>query len=295
MNTRILLVPALALTLVSCSTLKKGYDSVATGTKAAWGAVAGAGESVVEGTTNLGKKTASAVTGNLKDEPGFAELMLSYNGKVGSIIIQLDETAAPEHVKNFRKLAKQGFYDNMGVHRTVPDTLIQTGDPRSRHESSRSVWGLGGPGYTLPAEINLPHKRGSVGMARLGNRLNPTRQSNGSQFYICLKPMPALNGEYTVFGQVTSGLKFADAVSKADADQNDAPVRMVKVLSLRLIDDATAAAAPEPAPEVLKELEASAAPEFDMPLEDDAPRKSRRSQEPQERKGWFGRVLGGLW
>lgn len=285
------------LGLTSCSTMKRGYDSVAKSTGAAWDAVA-------DGTMKLGKKTAEAAeatgrtaaraaTGQLKPDPAFAEITISLNRQKGVIGLELNEKAAPAHVANFRKLVKDGYYNGLGVHRAVPGTLIQTGDPRSKSMSARSVWGLGGPGYTVPQEIKLPHKRGSVGMARIGDRLNPTRQSNGSQFYISLKPMPELDGAYTVFGEVVSGLAFAEAIANTAADENDAPLRMVKVESIRLVEsrppelEATqAAAAAAPAAEISEPIPDS--------LDEPAPAAPAASP-LQKPKGFWGRLFDRFW
>ena len=288
------------LFLTSCSMLKSGYDSVAKGTGAAWDAMAGAGGAVVDATANVGKKTGRLMTGKLKADPTVAEVSVNLDGRVGIILIELDEAAAPQHAENFRKLVKKGYYDGLGVHRAVPNHLIQTGDPRSKHENARAVWGLGGPGHTVPAEIKLPHRRGSVGMARLGDRLNPTRQSNGSQFYICLKNMPELDGGYTVFGRVISGIEFADAISKTSTDDNDAPLRMVKVERIRMIDSPAAAApapvatsAPasgpaSPAEVAKKKKKGEAAAPVTVPAPEAPPA-------PEKKKGWFKRMMGGIW
>ncbi|MFM7180679.1 MAG: peptidylprolyl isomerase [Verrucomicrobiales bacterium] len=291
----VLAVAIAGLSLTSCSMLKSGYNSVAKGTGAAWDAMAGAGGAVVNATANVGKKTGRLMTGKLKADPTIAEVSVNLDGRVGIILIELDDAAAPQHAENFRKLAKKGYYNDLGVHRAVPNHLIQTGDPRSKHENARAVWGLGGPGHTVPAEIKLPHRRGSVGMARLGDRLNPTKQSNGSQFYICLKSLPELDGGYTVFGRVVSGIEFADAISKTSTDDNDAPLKMVKVERIRMIDStaaaepaaATAPVAPAPAPKADKKKQPAAAPAA-------APTPATEPA-PEKKKGWFKRMLGGIW
>ena len=306
MKPSILPVILLGCCLVSCSTMKRGYDSVARGTGAAWGAVANASSAVVSSTASLGKKTTKLVTGKIKAEPTIAEVTLSLDGRQGVIAIALDDQAAPQHAENFRKLVKENYYDGLGVHRAVPNHLIQMGDPRSKHESARAVWGLGGPGYTIPAEIGLPHRRGSVGMARLGDRLNPTRQSNGSQFYICLKPSPDLDGEYSVFGRVIGGLEFADAIAKTPADDNDAPLNKVTIVGVRMVEGVSPAATAQPAPQAAPMPAApnAAAP---APAAAKPAKKAKKSAEyvpaapsapaapPAKRKGWFGRTLDRIW
>jgi cyclophilin family peptidyl-prolyl cis-trans isomerase len=95
--------------------------------------------------------------------------------------------------ENFKKLARKGFYKGIAVHRAIPSMLVQLGDPLSRKKDRNRV-GTGGPGYTLPPEIRRKHTKGAVAAARLGDQINPARMSNGSQFYICLAPMPNWTG-----------------------------------------------------------------------------------------------------
>ena len=123
--------------------------------------------------------------------------------KYGKIYIELFTDGAPNTVENFKKLAEQGFYDGLTFHRYEPGFVIQGGDPEGT--------GAGGPGYTIKAEINShKHLKGAVGMARRSDDLD----SAGSQFYITLQETPALDGGYTVFGQVVGGM---DVVMKLRA------------------------------------------------------------------------------
>jgi len=128
----------------------------------------------------------------------------------GSVIIELYKEEAPKTVANFIKLSKSGFYDGLTFHRVVPDFVAQGGDPQGT--------GAGGPGYTLPAEIspNLKHVEGAVAMARLPDSANPQRRSSGSQFYICLKDVFFLDGQYTVFGQVREGMAVVKQIAVGD-------------------------------------------------------------------------------
>src|SRR5437773_2494053 len=97
------------------------------------------------------------------------------------VVIALDASAAPGTVANFEKLLQRGFYNKLRIHRVIPDYLLQMGDPLSRKRDKIAA-GTGGPGYTLPAEIHRQTVRGSVAMARLPDKINPARRSNGSQF-----------------------------------------------------------------------------------------------------------------
>jgi cyclophilin family peptidyl-prolyl cis-trans isomerase/Flp pilus assembly protein TadD len=129
----------------------------------------------------------------------------------GNIVVDLNAAEAPQTVNNFVYLARQGFYDDLTFHRVENSagfSLIQGGDPTGT--------GRGGPGYTVPAEIGLPHDAGAIAMARLGDQVNPERASSGSQFYICLDPIHQLDGAYTVFGYVVEGLDVAKKIAVDD-------------------------------------------------------------------------------
>jgi cyclophilin family peptidyl-prolyl cis-trans isomerase len=126
----------------------------------------------------------------------------------GDIVVQLDAGAAPQTVNNFVFLAREGFYDGLTFHRVEPGFVIQGGDPLGS--------GRGGPGYTVPAEIKLPHVEGAIAMARQGDAVNPTRASSGSQFYITLAPTPFLDGGYTAFGRVTGGMDVVKSIAVGD-------------------------------------------------------------------------------
>ncbi len=153
----------------------------------------------------------------------------------GTIVIDLFEKDAPITVENFRKLANEGFYKGTRIHRIFPGAMIQGGDPISKKGTSHPDLGTGGPGYTLPAEIRRKHVKGAVAMGRLPDNLNPSRASNGSQFYIALEPMPSLDGAYTVFGVVASGLDVVESISRLPADSNDAPTVTVEILSVEFV------------------------------------------------------------
>src|SRR4029079_19337997 len=96
--------------------------------------------------------------------------------------------------------------------------------------------GTGGPGYTLRAEIRRRHLRGAVAMGRVPDNINPNRQSNGSQFYVCLQAIPSQDGKDTVFGEVVSGLSALDEISRLPADSNANPFDRVVVTKVYLID-----------------------------------------------------------
>ena len=123
----------------------------------------------------------------------------------GDILFQLFPDDAPIHTAAFIKLADAGFYDGLTFHRVEPGFVVQGGDP--------SGDGTGGPGYHLKAEFNArPHLRGTVAMARAS-----APDSAGSQFYICLGDARFLDGQYTVFGQMTEGFEALNAIRRGDA------------------------------------------------------------------------------
>jgi cyclophilin family peptidyl-prolyl cis-trans isomerase len=131
----------------------------------------------------------------------------------GRIVIRLAAKEAPRTAANFRRLVATGFYDGTCFHRVIPGFMIQGGDPLSRDADPFND-GLGGPGYTQPAEIALPHVRGAVAMARMPDAVNPAKESNGSQFFVCVADRPDLDrGGYTVFGRVISGMEVADRIA----------------------------------------------------------------------------------
>ena len=106
--------------------------------------------------------------------------------------------------------------------------MIQGGDPNSKGDD-RSKDGLGGPGYTIDAEIGLTHDRGVIAAARLGDAVNPARKSNGSQFYITVAPTTFLDGQYTVFGKIVKGMDVVDKIAAVPRDSNDNPIQKVLI------------------------------------------------------------------
>jgi peptidyl-prolyl cis-trans isomerase B (cyclophilin B) len=112
----------------------------------------------------------------------------------GSITLELFDADAPGTVKNFVKLAEEGFYDGLAFHRVIDGFMAQGGCPNTREGASGRP-GTGGPGYTIPCEINSnKHVAGTLSMAHAG------RDTGGSQFFLCHAPQPHLDGQHTVFG-----------------------------------------------------------------------------------------------
>ncbi len=144
--------------------------------------------------------------------------------KYGTIVLKFFPDVAPNHVDNFIELAKKGFYNGTIFHRVIPGFMIQGGDPNTKGPDT-STYGMGGPGYTLKAEFNKrPHVRGTLSMARSGHP-----DSAGSQFFICVADAPFLNGNYTVFGEVVSGMDVADKIANLPRDARDMPLERVEM------------------------------------------------------------------
>ena len=185
----------------------------------------------------------------------------------GRMVLQLSN-ATPQHRDNFLKLVREGFYDNVLFHRVIKDFMIQGGDPESREAKPGQMLGNGGPGYTVPAELvdSLIHRRGALAAARLGDAMNPRKESIGSQFYIVqgrpwkdadLAAMesrsgrkysdeqkevyrtqggtPHLDGGYTVFGQLIEGMDVLDKISKSVTGGADRPTTDVRILKAGLL------------------------------------------------------------
>jgi peptidyl-prolyl cis-trans isomerase B (cyclophilin B) len=146
----------------------------------------------------------------------------------GNISFNLLPDLAPETVRNFVTLAKNGFYDGTLFHRVIPGFMIQGGDPNTKNPNMKSQWGMGGPGHTVKAEFSSrSHLRGIVSMAR-----STDPNSAGSQFFIVTKDSTFLDREYTVFGEVTEGMNVADKIVSLDKDQNDCPLEDAKMAKI---------------------------------------------------------------
>jgi peptidyl-prolyl cis-trans isomerase B (cyclophilin B) len=153
-----------------------------------------------------------------------AETRAVIETKFGNIELKFFPDAAPIHVNNFIELAKKGFYDGTTFHRVIPGFMIQGGDPNSKNPD-KSKHGMGGPGYTIKAEFNdKPHKRGILSMARSANP-----DSAGSQFFICVADSFFLDKQYTVFGEVVSGMDVADKIVNQPRDKRDNPLERVEM------------------------------------------------------------------
>ncbi len=148
---------------------------------------------------------------------------------LGTIVFKLLPELAPETVRSFEKLAKDGFYDGTLFHRVIPGFMIQGGDPNTKSRN-KSTWGTGGPGYTIKAEFSSrSHHRGIVSMARAQDP-----NSAGSQFFIVTTDSTFLDRQYTVFGEVIEGMDIADKIVKLQRDSNDCPLQEAKMIHVKV-------------------------------------------------------------
>jgi peptidylprolyl isomerase len=156
---------------------------------------------------------------------GDLENTLYLDTAYGRVVIQMRPDLAPKTVVQIKALTRKGFYDGLVFHRVIAGFMAQTGDPNGN--------GSGGSGHPLKAEFsNTPFVRGTLGMARTSDP-----DSADSQFFICLAPAPNLDGKYTVWGQVTSGMEFVDRIKKGDPAANGKVLDPDKIVKMRVAAD----------------------------------------------------------
>lgn len=176
------------------------------------------------------------LTGGVQKSPIYTPTPISamtatIQTNLGNIEIELYRDKAPKTVDNFVRLAQSGFYNNTLFHRTIPDFMVQGGDPLTREEPDDwARHGTGGPGYTFADEINdIKLVRGIVAMANAGPN------TNGSQFFIITAPATDwLDGKHTAFGRVTNGMEVVDAISRVKRNANDHPLDDVVLQKITL-------------------------------------------------------------
>ena len=168
--------------------------------------------------------------------------------KFGDMVVEFFPDVAPKHVENFQILAEEGYYNGTTFHRVIPGFMIQGGDPNSK-DLDRMNDGTGGragkffgigkendpESWTVPAEFNdTPHQRGTLSMARSQNI-----DSGSSQFFICHDNAPFLDGQYTVFGKLISGIEVVDEIVNSERDPRDNPLDRVE-MTISLVDKSEA-------------------------------------------------------
>ena len=154
--------------------------------------------------------------------------------KDGDVKIELFNDVAPKHVERIKELANSGQYDNVVFHRVIDSFMAQTGDVKFGNSSNNDFdlrkAGMGGSDLPdLKSEFNdLPHQRGTLSMAR-----SQDPNSANSQFFICFKPAPSLDRQYTVFGKVIEGMEFVDKIKRGDKNNNGSVSDPDKIISFK--------------------------------------------------------------
>jgi peptidyl-prolyl cis-trans isomerase B (cyclophilin B) len=154
----------------------------------------------------------------------------------GDMVVQFWTDAAPNTIDNFKKLARQGFYDGTIFHRIVKDFMIQGGDPNSKDPARENSYGQGGPGYQIKAEFNdHSHDPGVISMARSSDP-----DSAGSQFFICLAPVHRLDHQYTTFGKLIKGEDVLEKIGNIPVERNaqgepSKPTKRIVIESIKIV------------------------------------------------------------
>lgn len=165
--------------------------------------------------------------------PDAADEVAVIKTSAGEMVVEFWPDVAPKTVENFKKLAKQGFYDGTAFHRVIRSFMIQGGDPLTKDEAKKDSWGTGDPGYKIKAEFNSKsHVRGVLSMARSSDP-----DSAGSQFFICHAAAPHLNRQYTAFGKVIKGDDVLEkiATTPCAGRQGSTPITRQNVDSIKIV------------------------------------------------------------
>ena len=154
------------------------------------------------------------------------------NTTEGEMVLEFWPDVAPKTVENFKKLAKQGFYDGTCFHRVIKDFMIQGGDPLTKDPAREAHWGTGGPGHTIKAEFNdQPHVRGVISMAR-----SQDPDSAGSQFFICHGNPRFLDRQYTAFGKLLKGDEVLEKIATTATHAPDRPNKRMGIESVKIVE-----------------------------------------------------------
>ena len=149
----------------------------------------------------------------------------------GEMVAEFLSDVAPKTVENFKKLAREGFYDGTSFHRVIKGFMIQGGDPLTKEESKQAAWGTGDPGYKVAAEFNdKSHTRGVLSMARSNDP-----KSAGSQFFICHGNPSFLDHQYTAFGKLIKGDDVLEKIATTETGPNDRPKKRMNVESIKIV------------------------------------------------------------
>ena len=214
--------------LAACS---QTSDTATTTTESTTTATAAASDTTGTQSTATATDTA-APAGQTKPMSAYENKVAEIHTTAGDIHIRFFPDVAPNHVKNFLDLAGKGFYNGIKFHRVIPGFMIQGGDPNTIN-GDPSTWGAGGSPNNVNAEFNaVKHKRGIVSAAR-----TPDPNSASSQFFIMVADYPSLDGQYSVFGQVTQGMEVADKIVSSPRDPaSNRPYTPTTITSITIRD-----------------------------------------------------------
>jgi len=192
--------------------------------------------------THRPAQPASNLQANQPLNPDSTNEVAVFETSEGEMVFEFWPDTAPNTVENFKKLARQGFYDGTCFHRIIDGFMIQGGDPLTKDPSKEADWGTGGPGYTIQGEVSTRpdrhHVRGVISMANSGSP-----DTAGSQFFICLAALPQLDGGYTTFGKLIKGDDVLTKLGKSPVKPNpydprrelSRPINRVSLISVKIV------------------------------------------------------------
>ena len=188
------------------------------------------------------------------------------DGPKESFLISLRPDLAPQTVEAFKRNIESGFYEGLAFHRLIRNYLIQTGDPLSKDDAQKELWGTTDIGQNIPGEFGGSHVRYAVAMAHKAGETT----SSGSQFFITLRPATSLDGSYAVFGEVTQGMDVLNRLSGSVVDTNDVPVKRIEIVDAKIVRG-------------------------DTQLAGSSTVGGRRKTKPDSQKGRFERFIERVW
>jgi peptidyl-prolyl cis-trans isomerase B (cyclophilin B) len=218
-----------------------------------------------------------ATAGSSADQPGAPALppgaapdaalfIIEFNGNKEQFVIKLHPEVAPKTAENFRKNIETGFYNAQALHRVIRNYVVQGGDPLTKDEAQKDLWGTSDSGESVPGEFKGKHKRWAVAMAHKPGET----KSSGSQFYICLRDAGNLDGQYAVFGEVIQGVEVLNRISGVVVDTNDVPVKRIAILDTKMIRS-------------------------DSKLALGGPKEGRKKSKPDSQKGAIEKLIERVW
>src|SRR5580692_10947570 len=162
---------------------------------------------------------------------GPADLEAVVTTELGAFRFEFAPDKAPQHVEQFITLARQGYYEGSAFHRVIANGIIQGGDPLLKNPATpRNLWGTGGLNLRKAEFSDMKHERGVVSAVRIPGK----DDSGGAQFFVCVGPQTALDGQFSAFGRVTEGMDVVEKISQAPADASSVTVMPVRILKVTI-------------------------------------------------------------